>query len=49
MIFKKIGIWDTLLYQTAIELKMEISDEFYDLLSSMLERGTKPEDLSKEL
>ena len=38
-----------LLYQTAIELKMETSDQFYDLLSSMLERGTKPQDLSKEI
>ena len=32
----------SLLHQTAIELKMETSDEFYNTLSSLLERGMKP-------
>ena len=37
------------LYETAKHLKMETSDKFFGMLSDMLEKGMKPQDLTDEL
>ena len=37
------------LYQTAKDLKIEFSDEFYSILSSLLEKGAKPKDFCQEI